>query len=617
MAGGKRLTVLALLLASTVAGATCLPVENSLTSSGDSATVDSLREVVRRQKLPDLARYQALRALSDALFTQASPDARRVGEQAVAVATHRRDWPGASEALYQLLVNCERQSDYVAAMAYCQQGLELTKAHALPDQWRFTQCLGLLAVDTKDAAAGLRWLRVAYHQQARAVRVKPKERGSLLLNLATAFSVTQQYDSVLYYAARALPRMQQAGDARGQGSVYQFRGEVYALLQPQTPALLDSAATNMRRALQLFQRYHFASPATASALALARTYRQMGQPAASQQAAELALRLALETPMPEYQAEALSYLAWAQADLGHAARSFALDNQAQGLRDTLFSHDKAQALAQLQVRYDVKLLTEQKRAAEFEQRSQRAQLHSLWLLLGGLTTTIGVGSWLYWRLRRQKALLALANQANCRAVAEKEVLLQEIHHRVKNNLQLVSGLLGWQASTLPEPTLVAALEASRARIQSMALVHEFLYQADNLAEVRMDQYLGELLDSLRSALAISKQTIRLTTDLAPVIMSPKEASTLGLLVNELVTNAYKHAFRGLALGHLHVSFASRSGGFQLTIADDGAGMPAEDAPAKAHSLGLQLVRTLTKQLKASLSVTRSSPTGTQIEVTRD
>nr|WP_230687947.1 sensor histidine kinase [Hymenobacter ruricola] len=298
-------------------------------------------------------------------------------------------------------------------------------------------------------------------------------------------------------------------------------------------------------------------------------------------------------------------------------RSFDLDNRAQDLRDSLFNGDKAQALAQLQVRYDVKLLTEQKRAAEFEQRSQRAQLHSLWLLLGGLTTTIGVGSWLYWRLRRQKALLAVANQANCRSVAEKEVLLQEIHHRVKNNLQLVSGLLGWQASTLPEPTLVAALDASRVRIQSMALVHEFLYQADNLAEVRMDQYLRELLDSLKTALTTPEQTIQLSTDLAPVIMSPKEASTLGLVVNEIVTNAYKHAFQGLAQGHLHVSFASRPTGFQLVIADDGAGMPAGDAPAKAHSLGMQLVRTLTKQLKAKLSVTRSFPTGTQIEVTRE
>lgn len=617
MAGGKRLTVLALLLASTAAGATCLPTENSLALAGDSATVDSLLEVARRPQLPDSARFQALRALSDALFAQNEPEARRVGERAVQLARHRRDWPGAANALYQLVVNCERAADYVAATQYSQEGVGVARAHRLPDEWRFTQCMGLVSVDTKDVTSGLKYMRQAYRQQAAASSVSPRERGGLLLNLANTFLVMQRYDSVLHYATRALPYMQRAKDARGLGYVYQFRGEVYAMIQPQTTATLDSAATNMKRALRIMQRHGFRPQTASSALALARVYRLQGLPAASQRMAGLALALARELKMPDYQADALASLAWAHADQGRVRCSFDLDNRAQDLRDSLFNGGKAQALAGLEVRYDVKLLTEQKRAAEFEQRSQRAQLHSLWLLLGGLTTTIGVGSWLYWRLRRQKALLALANQANCRAVAEKEVLLQEIHHRVKNNLQLVSGLLGWQASTLPEPALVAALTASRDRIQSMAMVHEFLYQADNLAEVSMDRYLGELLDSLRRALATSEQTIQLSTDLAPVIMSPKEASTLGLLVNELVTNAYKHAFQGLAQGHLHVSFASRPTGFQLTVVDDGAGMPAEDAPAKAHSLGMQLVRTLTKQLKATLSVTRSFPTGTHMEVTRE
>ncbi len=607
---------MALLLASTVAGATCLAAENNLASPGDSATVDSLREVARR-RLPDSVRFQTLRALSDALFAQDEPEARRVGEQAVQLARHRRDWPGVADALYQLVVNCERAADYVAAMQYSQEGAGVAKVHQLPDEWRFTQCMGLVAVDTKDVKAGLKYMRQAYQQQGAVGNVPPRERGGLLLNLANTFLVMQRYDSVLHYATRALPYMQRARDARGLGYVYQFRGEVYAMIQPQSRATLDSAATNMNRALRIMQRHGFRPQIASSALALARVYRLQGLPAVSQRMAELALALARELKMPDYEADALASLAWAHADQGRMRRSFDLDNRAQDLRDSLFNGDKAQALAQLQVRYDVKLLTEQKRAAEFEQRSQRAQLHSLWLLLGGLTTTIGVGSWLYWRLRRQKALLAVANQANCRSVAEKEVLLQEIHHRVKNNLQLVSGLLGWQASTLPEPTLVAALDASRVRIQSMALVHEFLYQADNLAEVRMDQYLRELLDSLKTALTTPEQTIQLSTDLAPVIMSPKEASTLGLVVNEIVTNAYKHAFQGLAQGHLHVSFASRPTGFQLVIADDGAGMPAGDAPAKAHSLGMQLVRTLTKQLKAKLSVTRSFPTGTQIEVTRE
>jgi two-component sensor histidine kinase len=606
---------LAMVLTGALAKAEALPYPHP---PRGQATSDSLRRLLQQQGLPDSTRFRLLGALRNALFTQADPDARRVGEQAVALATCRRDWQGAAEALYQLVVYCERGSDYVSATQYCQQGVELTQARRLPGQWRFTQCLGLLAVNTKDAAKGLRLIRLAYQQQAGTTQVTAKERGSLLLNLATTFMVLQQYDSVLHYAARALPVMQRANDPRGQGSVYQFKGEVYALLRPHTPARLDSAVRNMRRALYLLQKHHFPSHAASSALALARTYRQMGQPRASQQAAYLALRLARQTPMPEYEAEALACLAWAQADLGYVARSIELDERAQSLQDSLFSGDKALALAQLQVGYDVKLLTQQKRAAEYEQRTQRARLQSLLLLLGGLTATLGVGAWLHWRLRRQKALLAEANEVNRQSAAEKEVLLQEIHHRVKNNLQLVSSLLAWQSSVLPDPALTGALAGSQARIQSMALVHEFLYRADNLAQVRMDDYLAQLLDSLHTSLDSPERPVQLSTNLQPLVLEAREATSFGLLVNELVSNAYKHAFRGPGPGRLHVSLSSGTTGFQLRVIDNGVGMAAEGGEqAASRSLGLQLVRRLAKQLKATVTTSTSEPTGTRMEVTRN
>jgi two-component sensor histidine kinase len=343
----------------------------------------------------------------------------------------------------------------------------------------------------------------------------------------------------------------------------------------------------------------------------------MGRPAASQQAAELALRLARETPMPEYEAEALAALAWAQADRGQVTRSIELDEQAQILQNSLFSRDQAQALAQLQVGYDVKLLQQRNRAAESEQRTQRARLHSLLLLLGGLTATLGVGGWLYWRLRRQRALLAVANEANRQSAAEKEVLLQEIHHRVKNNLQLVSSLLAWQSSVLPDPALTDALASSQARIQSMALVHEFLYQADNLAQVRMDDYLAQLLESLHTSLSSPERSVQLSTDLQPLVLEAREATSFGLLVNELVSNAYKHAFRGPGPGRLHVSLSSGPTGFQLCVTDNGVGLPAEGGgEAVSRSLGLQLVRRLAKQLQATVTASPSEPTGTHMEVTR-
>ncbi|MBT9395031.1 sensor histidine kinase [Hymenobacter sp. NST-14] len=552
--------------------------------------------------------------MSDSLFALDVPQARRAGEQAVALARQRSDWPGAAAALYQLAVNCERAADYVAAMRYSQQGVELTRVHLPGEQWRFTQTLGLVAVATKDVAAGLRYLRQAHRQQAAIAGVAAGERGNLLLHLADNHLALRQPDSTLYYASRALPQLRHAADSQGRGRVYYLRGAIYAERLPVSRRSLQAAAIELQRALSVFQHAGQEADAARAALALARVRRLQGRPKTAQQMAERALRLARAGRMPDDEADALSSLARSYADQKRPRRADEFDARSQTLRDSLFNENKARELAQLQVRYDVQLLTEQKRAAEFEQRSQRAQLHSLWLLLGGLTTTVAVGGGLYWRLRRQKSLLALANEANSRAVAEKEVLLQEIHHRVKNNLQLVSSLLAWQGSSLPDPVLQQALASSRTRIQSMALVHEFLYRADDLSQVRMDEYLGELLESLHRSLTTPRQRIQLSRSLDPLVMDPKEASALGLVVNELVTNAYKHAFREREQGNLHVVLEKTAAGFWLAVQDDGAGITAELNPEETHSLGLQLVNTLARQLKASVSTVPNLPTGTQVVV---
>lgn len=228
------------------------------------------------------------------------------------------------------------------------------------------------------------------------------------------------------------------------------------------------------------------------------------------------------------------------------------------------------------------------------------------------------GSLFYWHLRRNRALLATANKEIRASIAEKEVLVQEIHHRVKNNLQLVSSLLGWQSSCLPDPALVEVLATSQARIQSMALVHEFLYGADNLAQVRLDAYLAELLNSLHKSLTTPQNPITFTAELQAVVMDAKDATTFGLLINELVTNAYKHAFGQQAGGQLHISLTGVQcpHGFTLRVKDNGVGLPAAGIEAKPHSLGMHLIRTLTKQLKATITAQPNYPSGTCIEVSR-
>lgn len=283
--------------------------------------------------------------------------------------------------------------------------------------------------------------------------------------------------------------------------------------------------------------------------------------------------------------------------------------------------DSASGLAPDEVRVreqEIRLLTQQARAAgavaREQQQRQRALTGVAWLLALGL----GAAALCYWRLRRDQALLARANREISAAVAEKQVLVQEIHHRVKNNLQLVSSLLAWQGSRSTDPALVEVLTGSQARIRSMALVHEFLYRADNLAQVRLDTYLAELLQSLHTSLNSGQQPVELTAELDAVVMEAKDASAFGLLVNELVTNAYKHAFHQQTGGSLRITLCGKNCpyGFQLRVIDNGVGLPECGLVGKPESLGMQLVASLAKQLKASVTATGHPPRGTCIEVTR-
>ena len=267
---------------------------------------------------------------------------------------------------------------------------------------------------------------------------------------------------------------------------------------------------------------------------------------------------------------------------------------------------------------EIRLLTQQARTAAAiareQQQRQRALVGVAWLLALGLLAA----AVFYWRLRRHQTLLAKAHREISAAVAEKEVLVQEIHHRVKNNLQLVSSLLAWQGSRSTDPAVVEVLNGSQARIRSMSLVHELLYRAGNLAQVRLDTYLAELLQSIHLSLGSAHQPIKLTAELDAVVMHAKDASAFGLLVNELVTNAYKHAFGPGAGGLLHITLGKQTcpQGFQLRVLDNGVVLPDCGFVGKPESLGIQLVSSLAKQLKATVTAAAHHPTGTCIEVSR-
>ncbi len=199
-----------------------------------------------------------------------------------------------------------------------------------------------------------------------------------------------------------------------------------------------------------------------------------------------------------------------------------------------------------------------------------------------------------------------------RALEEKEALLREIHHRVKNNLQVVSSLLGLQSRAASNPETVKTLQESQDRIHSMALLHETLYQSDNLAAVDFPEYIRQLAEHLFRSYG-RRDNIRLLTELDHVRLSLDSAVPCGLIVNEVISNSLKHAFPDGRQGEVRIAMREEPRGTALlTLTDDGVGFREGLDWTTARSLGLRLVRTLAQQLHASLEV--ESRCGTEVRL---
>lgn len=202
-----------------------------------------------------------------------------------------------------------------------------------------------------------------------------------------------------------------------------------------------------------------------------------------------------------------------------------------------------------------------------------------------------------------------AEQFILNSLKEKEVMLKEIHHRVKNNMQIVSSLLNLQLDHLQDETARNLFIESQNRIASMALVHEKLYQSNDLSRIDFTDYLSDLTENLAAILGAHTRNISFVLKSADVHLGIDTAIPCGLIINELVSNAYKHGFPKGGPGQVTLSLeALADGHLQLEVADNGRGIPPDLDLRKTKSLGMQLVHTLVQQLRGTLEVKRENGT---------
>ncbi|SMD31858.1 Two-component sensor histidine kinase, contains HisKA and HATPase domains [Reichenbachiella faecimaris] len=191
-------------------------------------------------------------------------------------------------------------------------------------------------------------------------------------------------------------------------------------------------------------------------------------------------------------------------------------------------------------------------------------------------------------IEKQKDIIA-------KSLIEKESLLKEIHHRVKNNLQIIASLLYLQSGKFENEDFKRVLEEGQGRVRSMALIHQKLYENDDLKSIPFDEYLTELVGEIRASFGMVQ--IQLNVEAKDIFFDVDTAVPLGLIVNELATNAFKYAFAKVPKGSFSISLTQEGNRYMLSVKDDGQGIPDEIDIKKTKSLGLRLVRMLSQQLE--------------------
>ncbi len=195
------------------------------------------------------------------------------------------------------------------------------------------------------------------------------------------------------------------------------------------------------------------------------------------------------------------------------------------------------------------------------------------------------------------------NQELRRAVERKDTLLREVHHRVKNNLQVISSLLGLHASGSEDEVVRAKLRETQDRVNTIAIIHETLYQSEDLAQVNLPLYIDRLVGYLRSVYAEHGGQIEVAVEVRLGRLDMEIAVPCGLILSELVSNCFKHAFPDGRQGRILIQVSEdRPGEIQLVVADTGVGIAQEYVRGRSRSLGLRLVRRLVRQLGGSIEV---------------
>jgi two-component sensor histidine kinase len=273
--------------------------------------------------------------------------------------------------------------------------------------------------------------------------------------------------------------------------------------------------------------------------------------------------------------------------------------QLMALKDSVFNQDKSAQLKDMQEKYETdikdKQITNQQGQIDYNKKL------NVTLAIGGACAAL-IALVIYFNLRKTARLNKIVSSQRDELAKQGKslsLMMKELHHRVKNNLQIVSSLLNLQSLRLTDSEAISAVQESKQRVQAMSLIHQRLYKTDDITRINMKDYINELAGFLAVSYGYGPDNFTLDLNIEDEWTDIDKALPLGLILNELLTNAFKYAFKGIAHPTLTISFKHDDGNIKLAVKDNGTGMqPGQWESGKNTSFGRQLIKALCGQLRA-------------------
>jgi two-component sensor histidine kinase/Tfp pilus assembly protein PilF len=409
--------------------------------------------------------------------------------------------------------------------------------------------------------------------------------------LGKVYMQTSKFDSAKYYLSLANNNKEYTLDLHAKANLLYSIGDVFYELHQS-----DSALYYFSESYRIHQNNKNYTKLRSASLGIGKTYFQMHKYTDAKKYLFKAIENNPDNENTKVLAEAwnlLSSIYESEGDYKNAYRYYKLYKQAS---DELFSNEKIKNITKLELEYDfmdrqreLENLREKENIA-YEAKLKQNRMTLNFAAIGLVLSLIAAAlAFSYYRIKKKANL-------------QKETLLREIHHRVKNNLQIISSLLSLQGNYLTDKKVINALNESQGRVKSMALIHQMLYQHDQFSSIDMREYIIHLCNAISSSFHEDRRDIRMVYTIENITIDIDTAVPVGLIINELITNAYKYAFQGKTEGTIRVSLQNPSEKtFYLQISDNGIGMDKYDNRPKKNSFGLNIVQVLIRQLKGEIS----------------